>query len=146
MGSDLPDGWVWISDYDTRQPGDFGKTGPSGKYASIQRHIRKHPSKIRHYKDGKCIAANKADIEKFLAARDKQAKRLAKAPSASSRKPAADDSAIASTVILARLDNGIALINAKLERIATAIESIATQPQTPRQDLSDRNQNERDAT
>lgn len=38
-------------------------------------------------------------------------------------------------VALTRIDNGITLMQATLERLATAVESIATQPKTAQQEL-----------
>jgi hypothetical protein len=41
----------------------------------------------------------------------------------------------AAITALVRIDNGISLMQATLDRLATAVESIATQPRTPQQEL-----------
>jgi len=149
MSRDLPDGWVWISDYDTRQPGDFGKTGPTGIYAAIQKGIRKHPTKIRHYRDGKCIAANKSDIDAFLSGRNKQPKPLKKPAQTTAAKVCSEDAAFSLTVdashireLLAkcvdRLGNLCDLLDAvaaSTKETSEAVQNIATKPAAPQGDL-----------
>ena len=125
---DIPEGWVAISKYDTRPPGT-DDAGPTGDYARILKALRLKPCPIRHYRDGRGWVANQSDIEEFLAAR-RPAERPRKTADGSSQTPTqySDGQFEAAVIALCEINNGITLIHATLERLATAVESIATAP------------------
>jgi hypothetical protein len=125
---DIPEGWVAISKYDTRPPGT-DSVGPSGDYARLLKALRLKPCPIRHYRDGRGWVANQSDIEKFLAAR-RPAGTPCKTTDVSSQAPTqcSDGQFETAVIALCEINNGITLIHATLERLATAVESIATQP------------------
>ena len=57
-------------------------------------------------------------------------------PAAAISTPVVSYSQIEGAVLaLSEINNGISLIHATLERLASAVESIATQPKTPQQEL-----------
>lgn len=137
--NDIPDGWVRVADYDNRAEDDH-KSGPKGDYARILWQVRKHPGKaIRAYQSGSQWIACKADIDAFLRAfhEPKHAKRTATETS----KPATsgiDSSHVESAVIaLCEINNGITLMQATLERLTAAVESIATQPKARFEDATE---------
>jgi hypothetical protein len=123
---DIPKGWVRVSQYDNRDDKNSG--GPSGDYARILAAIKLEPPAVRAYRDGKFWIASREDIEELLGEPDQSVDAVAPstvAPLMSRRQ------AETSIVALCEINNGIALLYDVLDRLTKAVESIATQPQTP---------------
>jgi len=106
----IPDGFVLLAKYDERV-GVEHKTGPRGDYAKLLRELSKGSPAIAAYKDGGQWVAREDDIKEFLARSSESGDRPRR------KRPAAEVP-----------DRVISL----LERIADALETIATQPETTR--------------
>lgn len=121
--TDIPSGFVRISQYDTRGPGQH-RQSPGGIYAKLLRGCE--AQKIRAYKDKGTWIANEADVQSWLARLEqretprRKAKRTAESLDASVAAAACESLASVGTT----LDE----IYRVLERLTAAVESIATQP------------------
>ncbi len=122
----IPEGWVAISTYDTRPPG-ADEVGPTGDYARILHALKLKPCPIQAYRDGRSWVARQADIEEFLAARKASSpttiKAAGKAPSDLQYESVCES--------MADIATSLAGVERLFERLATAVESIATQPKEP---------------
>jgi hypothetical protein len=82
---DIPEGWGYASEFDTREPGDM--KGPSGLYQKVLRACES--GEVRAYKDGKRWIVNRSDVA------DLKATLVAARPSVTStvsaKKPAVSD-------------------------------------------------------
>ena len=58
MARDIPEGWGYASEFDTREPGDM--KGPSGLYQKVLRACES--GEVRAYKDGKRWIVNRSDV------------------------------------------------------------------------------------
>lgn len=109
----IPEGFVLLAKYDERV-GLEHKSGPRGDYQRLLRELNKESPSIAAYKDGGQWVAREADILQFL-------ERCSKKPEKPKRQSIDED-----------LARRVAQV---LERIADALEVIATQPrnedQTP---------------
>ena len=85
MARDIPEGWGYASEFDTREPGDM--KGPSGLYQKVLRACES--GEVRAYKDGKRWIVNRLDVA------DLKATLVAARPSVTStfsaKKPAVSD-------------------------------------------------------
>ncbi len=85
MARDIPEGWGYASEFDTREPGDM--KGPSGLYQKVLRACES--GEVRAYKDGKRWIVNRSDVA------DLKASMVAARPSVTStvsaKKPAVSD-------------------------------------------------------
>jgi hypothetical protein len=63
---ELPDGWRWLSTWDTRTPGEHMKGGPTGDYARLMKAA--DARKIRAYKQDNAWVVNVDDAVRFLEA------------------------------------------------------------------------------
>jgi hypothetical protein len=102
----IPDGFVLLAKYDERV-GIEHKSGPRGDYAKLLRELAKGSPAIAAYKDGGQWVAREADIKEFLARSSECCDR-----------PRRKRSAVEVP------DRVVSL----LERIAEALETIATNP------------------
>lgn len=129
-----PKTWVPVSQYDEREDKERG--GPSGKYQRILFAIKRDPSPIRAYREGRLWFACKEDIEEFLSSPEEVAKSKSATPhtkNASHHLAAVDVAAAVAS--LASIDTTLDEIYRVLERLTAAVENIATQPKTPHQEL-----------
>jgi hypothetical protein len=123
----IPDGWVPISQYDTRPPG-VDEVGPSGDYARILKALRTKPCPIRHYKDGRGWVANQSDIEEFLATRRLIGRpRKTSEDSARTSNQATASQIEAAVISLCEINNGIAVLGDTLRNLVAAVELLAEQ-------------------
>jgi len=143
---ELMKGWVRVSDYDKRPNKSVG--GPTGTYGKILAAIHQEPSPIRAYRDGKFWIAVESDVEAFVASLDEA---VQKEPTPDAYKKFSDDpdygdlregvlavSAFVRRYLLVDSPGNFDCVNAAtasieriekvLERLALAVESIATQP------------------
>jgi hypothetical protein len=85
VARDIPEGWGYASEFDTREPGDM--KGPSGLYQKVLRACES--GEVRAYKDGKRWIVNRSDVA------DLKASMVAARPSVTStvsaKKPAVSD-------------------------------------------------------
>jgi len=85
VARDIPEGWGYASEFDTREPGDM--KGPSGLYQKVLRACES--GEVRAYKDGKRWIVNRSDVA------DLKATLVAARPSVTStvsaKKPAVSD-------------------------------------------------------
>ena len=84
MARDIPEGWGYASELDTREPGD---NCPSGLYQKVLRACES--GEIRAYKDGKRWIVNRLDVGELKAALVAQRSNVTSTVSA--RKPAVSD-------------------------------------------------------
>lgn len=108
---DIPPGFVLLAKYDTRV-GEEHKSGPRGDYAKLLRELAKDSPCIAAYKDRGQWVARESDILRFL-------EQLPKRPAASKRRRS--DLEVSRRAV------------AVLERIADALEAMATQPKNDNQ-------------
>lgn len=122
----IPEGWVAISQYDTRPPG-ADEVGPTGDYARILKALKLKPCPIQHYRDGRGWVARQSDIDEFLATR-----KTSSAPSRrSTESNPLDANAFEVALSVAEMRLTLGRIEQILERLAVAAEAIATQPAEP---------------
>lgn len=121
----IPEGWVRVSAYDERD--DKGGGGPTGDYARILHCIKRENSPIRWYRDGRYLVACKEDIDEFLRGPEQHEKQQSGAADSTSIDKRHAESVCQSLV---SIDTTLDEIYRVLERMATAVESIATQPKT----------------
>jgi hypothetical protein len=121
---DIPEGWVRVADYDERENKSEG--GPGGDYAKILAEIKKEPSPIRAYRDGKFWIAMRCDVDTFLqSVKDRNDTPACKLSN--------DAVSLDVAMSVAEMRLTLARIESVLERLATAAEAIATQPKTERE-------------
>jgi hypothetical protein len=120
----IPDGFVLLSTYDERV-GDEHKSGPRGDYQRLLREVNSRSSSISAYKDGKQWVARKVDIDQFLARLTADKDRIVGVP-----KPVLVSPQPTRPILF---DMSASRAAAALERIADALESLATQPEATRQ-------------
>jgi hypothetical protein len=123
----IPEGWVAISQYDTRPPG-ADEVGPSGDYARILKALKLKPCPIQHYRDGRGWVARQSDIEDYLASRKASS---SPSPKSSSCKPASDAASFDAALSMAEMRLTLGRIELILERLAVAAETLATQSHEP---------------
>ena len=116
---ELPDGWRWLSTWDTRTGEQHTKCGPSGDYARLLKASA--AQKIRAYKQDSSWAVHVGDATAFLEA----AKGVFAAKHNFTSTPAADQKLISEDLLAALVRLAVAA-----ERIAEAAESMATVPQS----------------
>lgn len=127
---DIPEGWVRVADYDERQKDAHKSSGPKGDYARILWSLKNHPGSINAYQDGREWIARKSDIDAFLSDFHKGKEKPAKPEPNLAIAAHGLDKRHAESVCesLCSIDSTLDEIYRVLERLATAIESIATQP------------------
>jgi hypothetical protein len=107
----IPEGFVLLAKYDERV-GVEHKSGPRGDYQRLLRELGKDSPCIAAYKDGGQWVAREADVLQFLERCTKQ--------SEMPKKKKADADMVRGVVVV-------------LERIAEALEAMATQPRNDSQ-------------
>ncbi len=110
MARDIPEGWGYASEFDTREPGDM--KGPSGLYQKVLRGCES--GEVRAYKDGKRWIVNRSDVA------DLKATLVAARPSVTStvsaKKPAVSD--------IERLVESIDTLSFRVDLAGDAIVSV----------------------
>jgi len=130
---ELMKGWVRVSDYDQRPNKSLG--GPTGDYARILAALHQEPSPIRAYKDGKFWIAVQSDVDSFLESMDEPEDVVSCTPDFGQKKQEDPAKALHDAMNLMEMRLTLGRIESILERLAVAAESLATQPQTPQQEL-----------
>ena len=111
-----------------------GESGASALYGYVDRKFRRGDLQHGRFKCRGKLFVHKDDLdrcrEEFENRKPEPKKRCD-----SSQQSATSQQLDAAITALVRIDNGISLMQATLDRLATAVESIATQPRTPQQEL-----------
>jgi hypothetical protein len=114
----LPEGWVPLSHFDSKDRGRLDGHSPDYKILAAA------------VKDGELRGLQDPKSRRYYVPQDEATRLLITRASRAVDKPkdATHGSLDATLVALTRIDNGIALLNATLERLANAAECLATQP------------------
>ena len=124
----VPHGFVPLSDFDvsSAEHKRLSEAHNSGSIRAVK--VARTLGQVRNGR----VWVSKEDADNFLAGNMTKRREQAKPTEQSAATAAQLHAAITALV---RIDNGISLMQATLERLTAAVELIATQPRTPQQEL-----------